>query len=109
MSTTRAVGGLPLDPNYHSIQAGTTISGVFAVDINSSTYTAIPLPTGVNCKSLILKTRAGGNWLLATSASPTAYMTVTGPLSLSLVAFAGATICYAKGTVSDTLEVLAIN
>lgn len=99
---------LPQDDNKVSVQSGTE-KRVFSVEINSSTYTAIVLPTGVNCKSLVIKTRSGGTWLLATSASPTAYMTVTGPLSMSLVAFAGDVICYAKGSISDTLEVLAIN
>lgn len=101
--------GLPTDVNSKTIQAGNCIAGVFTLDINAGSYTAMALPAGVNCKSLILKTRSGSTWLLATSDNPTAYMTVTGPLSLSLVAFAGCTICYAKGTISDTLEVLAIN
>lgn len=101
--------GLPTDVNSRTIQSGNCIAGVFTVDIQAGGFTAVALPADIDCKSLVLKPRAGSSWLLATAANPTAYMTVTGPFSLSLVAVAGETICYAKGTVSDTLEVLAIN
>lgn len=108
--TIRRSKDLPRDENNKPIQAGTSIPDVFTVAIGTSAFVAVALPAGVDCKSLVLKTRSAETWLLATSASPGEnYQTITGPLSLSIVAFAGDIICYAKGTAIGVLEVLAVN
>lgn len=99
---------LPVDQNYEAIQAGSVIA-IDNITINSSTYVAIALPSNVSCKSVTLKTRSGAAFYLATSASPTSYVTVDGVLTLSLVANAGETIGYAKGAAADVLEAIYLD
>ena len=100
--------GLPIDPNHHAIQAGSTLA-VATVTLNASTYVAVTLPAGVSCKSVSAKTRSGNNWYFASSASPTDYMTLAGMLTLSIVANAGETLFYVKGSTSDTLELVYLD
>ena len=100
---------LPMDTNNNAIQAASVVQDVLNVTLNSSTYMPVTLPSTDGCKSISAKSRNGVAWYLATSASPTDYMTVTGTLSLDLVATGGMTLFYAKGSEADVLEVLLLN
>ena len=104
-----AVNTLPVDRNNFAIQAGKSISAIVNTAIDTSGYVAISVPASTYCKGVVAKTRTGAPWLLATVASPTTYVTVTGPLSLALVSGDSAVLFYAKGTVTDTLEVILVD
>lgn len=100
---------MPVDGNKRVIQSSEIVDSVVNTTINGSTYTAIALPAGASCKSLIARARSGQPWYLATSSNPSTYFTCLGSLAINLVANAGETIFYALGSGADTLEVLFTN
>ncbi|MCK9351048.1 MAG: hypothetical protein WCQ69_09880 [Bacteroidales bacterium] len=87
------------------IDAVRELVAVSNTSITTASYTAISVPVGINCKSVLVKTRAGNNWLMATSASPSAYMTMDGAFEVAIAQAPGTVLFYAKAAVNDTLEV----
>lgn len=75
------------------------------VSITTSAWSAITVPAGVNCKSIIAKTRNNNNWLLGAITNATEYMTMDGVLEIAIAQSPGATLFYAKAAVNDTLEI----
>lgn len=99
-----------VDSNGNIINnSGNTITSILNVTINTSTYAAVTMPTGVFCKALIMQTRDGSPYLIATSSSPTTYMTISSPLAISIVGIPSQVLCYVKATVEGVLEVILLD
>lgn len=99
-----------VDSNGNIItNAGSSITSILNIDINTSTYVAVTVPTGKYCKSLVMQTRDGSPYLIATSSSPTTYMTMSSPLSISIVGIPSQVLCYVKATVEGVLEVILLD
>lgn len=83
---------------------------VFTTAIDNSTWTAITIPSSVNCNTALCKCRSATNvWLLASLSGGTPYITfeAAGSLAVDIVQDASATLFYVKGTeASDTFEVI---
>lgn len=106
-----AVGNLmPVDERGRVVQAGTTIRHIDNISINTSTYVAITVPTDVFCKAIMIQTRAGNAFRLATSATPTNYASISGPMSFNIKQKDGYVVGYVRAaSTSDTLEVIYLD
>lgn len=83
---------------------------VFTVAIDNSSWTAIPLPAGVDCDTALCKCRTNTNvWKLASLSGGSPYITfeAAGALAVDIAKNAAATLFYIQGTAAtDTFEVL---
>jgi len=75
------------------------------ISITTSAWTAVSVPAGVNCKSVIVKMRDSTNWLLATTDDASEYMTIDGALEVAVAQGPDTVLFYAKASVNGTLEV----
>ena len=100
-----AVRALPIDTNGRAIQGGDD-SFVFTVSLSGS-YEAITIPSGQQCKSVLIKMQDGTEWRYSHTSTPTVpYIPIT-TLSADIVAEAGETIGYAYHA-SGTLAVMLL-
>ena len=96
---------LPLDTNGREIQGG--VSQYVDTITMDGTYKAITLPTGYECKSVLIKMQDSSEFRYShTSTVTVPYIPVTS-LSIDIVAAAGDTIGYAYAA-SGTLAVLLL-
>ena len=101
---------LPYDVNGRPIQGVKEVAAIANTSINGSSYTLISVPAGIFCKTIMVKTRDGGAWRLATSETPSTYMKITGIISLNLSLEGGNTIFYVRGdSTSDVLEIMFLD
>lgn len=105
------VGNLmPADRNGRVVQAGTTIRYIDNITINASTYVAVTVPAEVWCKALMIQTRAGNAFRLATSATPTNYASIAGPVSFNMRLRESVVVGYVRAeTTADTLEIIYLD
>jgi hypothetical protein len=101
---------LPVDRDGRTIHAGDAIAHIDNVTINASTYTKIAIPADTYCKAVLLKTRGANAFRLALSASPSAYITFSGQVSLNIDLRSGETLGWIRGdTAGDTLEIMYLD
>lgn len=83
---------------------------VFETAIDNSSWTAITLPAGIECKSALGKCRAATNkWYMSHLADGSKYVTweAAGSFTLDIETVKAAILYYVKGTAaSDTFEVV---
>jgi hypothetical protein len=87
------------------IDAVRELVAVSNTSITTSAWSAISVPSGVNCKSIVVKTRNGYNWLMAVEDDATEYMTMDGAFEVAIAQAPDTVLFYAKAAVNDTLEV----
>jgi hypothetical protein len=101
---------LPIDVDGRRVQGGSEIPVIKNVSINTSSYSAVTLPADTFCKAVMLKTRAGKSFRIATSDSPTEYARIDNPISFNVVLEGGDTLCYVRAdTEADTLEIIYLD
>lgn len=83
---------------------------VFTTAIDNGSWTAITIPSGVNCNTALCKCRTSTNvWKLASLSGGSPYITfeAAGSLAVDIVQDASVTLFYVQGTdANDTFEVI---
>jgi len=81
---------------------------VFVVSVLSASWTAIQIPAGHHCESVLAKCRTSTYTWQLSHADGGAYITFEagGSLSLDIDANAGDTLFYIKSSTNDTFEVM---
>lgn len=98
---------MPKDYQGSIIQSCSQITAIQNIAITTASYIALTIPNDRYCKSVMLKTRSGNDFRIATKANPNTYITITGPISFNIVLRENQTYAYVKAdTTSDTLEIL---
>lgn len=103
MSTHRP---LPRDRNGYPITGGAGLY-VLEVSIGSGSWAEVAVPSGIDCKRVIMEARDGADFQVSHLAAGSAYITLS-RLDVEVSRLEGQTIAYVKGTTSTTLEVLII-
>ena len=99
-----------LEERGRVVPSAIAIKRIQEVSINASTFTAVTIPKDVACKSVLIKTRGSGNWLISTTLLGTVYLTVTFPLSLDIAGRPEEVLFYAKSSSgSETLEIMYLD
>ena len=99
-----------LDERGRVIHSAVGIVRIQEVSIVDSEFTIINIPSDVTCKSLIVKTRGGGTWLLSLDIGGSTYLTVAFPLSLDIAKAPNEALFYAKSASgNETLEIMYID
>lgn len=83
------------------------IPSISNVSINSSSWTAISIPSGVNnFTKIFLRTRDSSLFYISDSATGTNYYSVGISHEFDITGSVGTPLCYVKGEGSATLEVM---
>ena len=100
-----------LDERGRVIHSAVSIVEIQEVSIVDSAFTLITIPNDVACKSLLVKIRGGGTWLLSLDIGGSTYLTVSfNHLSLDIAGAPGEALFYAKSASgSKTLEIMYID
>lgn len=88
------------------------LSGIINEILGSSSYGSIAMPSGVNCKAMIVKTRTAVAFTLATGSAGETYASIgaSDVLSMDLAKNSGELIFWAKAeTGTPVLEVMLFN
>ena len=98
------------DARGNIILSAVSIVKIQEVSIVDSAFVEVALPIDAICKSIIVKSRAGGNWLLSLSLVGTTYITITFPLALDIAKEAEDILFYAQSSSgNETLEIMYID
>lgn len=94
----------------HAVPPPLTAIQVFTTAIDNSSWTAIPLPAGIDCNTALGKCRSATNkWLMSHASGGSPYITfeAAGTFVVDIEKTEAGTLYYVKGTVaSDTFEVV---
>ena len=92
------------------ISATREISNITNVVLGLVDWSEIVVPAGVNCKGVVIQSRAGNAWRLGISDGAAAYLSVDGVLSMAIAAGPGTSLFWARAdTVADVLEIMFLD
>lgn len=105
-------GSLPYrtDANSRVILAGSAIRDITNTTIEDNTWTAISVPVGINCKSILAVTRGNVIWKVSHLVTGARYLTVRAPLTVDIAGIPAEILFYAQSESGDqTMEVLFLD
>lgn len=100
------------DKAGNAIPGGSGINGVINQAVDNTSWTAVVMPAGRNCKQIVIQERGGGAFKIAHESDGDPYFSVaaSAALSMEIAADAGERLFYAQMAAgSGTIEVLLVD